>query len=90
MPCICFGTGDEGVAQCDAPMNRHDDLDVLATQIQAHWRGKVARRKVDRMSHKNASLHRVVSVSSERPSLGDACMACIHDSVTCVCSCWSD
>jgi len=43
-------------------MYKHDDLDVVATRIQAKWRGKIARRKTNLLSQTDVTLHRVLRV----------------------------
>ena len=43
-------------------MREHDDLDVLATKIQAHWRDKIARRKIQPLTPTDHTLQRVLSV----------------------------
>ena len=52
-------------------MYKHDDLDVIATRIQAKWRGKVVRRKTNLSSQTDLTLHRVLHVRAHY-----VCAAC--------------
>jgi CRP-like cAMP-binding protein len=55
-------------------MNKHDDLDVLATKIQANWRGKKTRRAIAAGTYRGSDpLHRVLSVRRHALTRSNSC-----------------